>query len=396
MPQPPEEAHVARYRWCSIVFVIASGACTGNPDGGSEDNVESGAPATALRAIEDLRIDGNAVNLVPIRKAAAVVIGHDGGLAVAQPQAYEVRFFSATGEAVGAVGRRGAGPGEFEGIGRLGRIADTIWVLDERMSRLTMLAPNRTVLRTRSLQNDIQKAASGKLTFMAYSTDAVYPDGSMLAFGEIDDATVSTALMRVMANGTPSELVAPVGRVDETRSIRTARGSVVSGELFRSGPLHDVSADGSTIAITRMHLDGSKQGTFSVTLIDSKGDTLMGRVYPFEAEPIPSQITDSMVTAVAARLDPELAAAFRRGVYVPPVYPPFRDLVLSDEGSVWLRQRTAAGHQSYVVLQAPEWRIGTVRFPMNTMVAAVSRSTVWALETDPDGVESIVRYRLER
>src|SRR5262245_24840967 len=68
------------------------------------------AAPPVLRVTREMRIDGNAANLVT---PGWILLLRDGRIAVSQTQDRSVLFFDSTGRSVGKFGRQGEGPGEF-------------------------------------------------------------------------------------------------------------------------------------------------------------------------------------------------------------------------------------------------------------------------------------------
>ena len=115
--------------------------CAGDREGaGAAD-----APAAGL--VEELRIDGVQHNLVPIGYLGGVAVRGDGTIALRQGQDSRVLFFAADGQTAGSFGGPGEGPGEFRGMGRMGWMADSLWVLDAGTARITLIAPDFTLAR---------------------------------------------------------------------------------------------------------------------------------------------------------------------------------------------------------------------------------------------------------
>lgn len=74
-----------------------------------------------------------------VRDAARL---EDGSVAVIDGQAGEVRRYAADGSFAGLLGRRGEGPGEFQGPWSLEVLpGDTVSVFDRRQRRVTLIAP---------------------------------------------------------------------------------------------------------------------------------------------------------------------------------------------------------------------------------------------------------------
>jgi hypothetical protein len=344
-----------------------------------------------VRVVREFRIDGYAADLVPIRR---ITVGTDGRIAFSQVQDHSIRFFSAGGADLAAFGRRGRGPAEFQDINQLNWLADTLWAWDARLSRVTLIAPDRALIRTIIVPGELRSpGASTEATFEGLAPIGMYADGSFLAYTSTPDFD---ALVRVTHDGTLMRVLARLSTIADVNRIVTASGHMADGNPFPSLPLHAVSPDGRLIAIVRTSMATAEQRTFAVTVMNLDSDTLFARTYPFEGVPIPQHIADSVVAMAAARMPPELAAAFKREAYIPPVYPPITRVLVSSHGIVWVELRDTGDGPAYLVLNDAGDPIGTVRFQPNVVAAALDRDAVWCLEADENGVQSIVRYRIEK
>lgn len=54
-----------------------------------------------------------------------------------ESQDLQIRAYDTDGKPLWRVGRRGSGPGEFQGTHDFGLIGDTIWVVDQNLRRIT-------------------------------------------------------------------------------------------------------------------------------------------------------------------------------------------------------------------------------------------------------------------
>ena len=129
---------------CILLIALFNVACRGNSDT-RPDFASSSGFGPRLLVTADLRIDGMQADLVPI---GGVAVMADGTIAILQPQDYIIRFFSAGGEPLGAIGGRGEGPGEFQDMIQLAWLADTLVVYDQELRRFTLMSPNREFVRT--------------------------------------------------------------------------------------------------------------------------------------------------------------------------------------------------------------------------------------------------------
>ena len=123
-----------------VSCALAIGLCAVLPCARSQAQTPPG-----LRLTRDLRIDAAEQDLSEV---GWVAVAPGGSIVVAQPQDGLLRFFSARGVPLGTFGRMGRGPGEFERLSRVAWIGDTLWVGDFGTRRFTLVAPDRTLIRT--------------------------------------------------------------------------------------------------------------------------------------------------------------------------------------------------------------------------------------------------------
>ena len=94
---------------------------------------------------------------------------------MAQPNDYNVRVYDASGKLVRIIGRKGGGPGEFEGIGSIGFRADTLFVSDGRLRRTSLFALDGRFIKSLQLTT-----LALKPPFMGGGASHLLSDGSML------------------------------------------------------------------------------------------------------------------------------------------------------------------------------------------------------------------------
>jgi hypothetical protein len=182
---------------------------------------------------------------------------------------------------------------------------------------------------------------------------------------------------------------------------------------FRASRLEAVSQNSARIATVTTSITSNAGGTFTIVVLDARGDSVLSKTYPFAGTPVTRNMADSAARAAMAsyRGDParnraptapadvadEIESKMRSAM--PPVTAPIRNLVLGLDNSIWLAlPRTDPGAGSrYLVLdeRGEPWR--TVTLPAQVRyIAQVSRTSIWAGEWDADGLASIVRFRVTR
>jgi hypothetical protein len=122
--------------WTGTIDTLASGqVVVTNPE------VPSWAPGSGWRITEEVRIgkvDGEGPDL--FGRIYSLAVDRGGRIWVLEGQSQELRVFSAAGEYIRTVGRRGGGPGEFSNALRIDLAPDgNLWVMDPRNNRLSVI-----------------------------------------------------------------------------------------------------------------------------------------------------------------------------------------------------------------------------------------------------------------
>jgi len=354
---------------------------------------------------QDLRIDGNLANLVPIRWMG---VSPDGTAAVFQDQLRGVRFFDPSGNDLGVVGREGEGPGEFMGPISGGWIGDTLWVSDFRLKRITLISTEPAFLRTLPPFTGARPAPEDEarlpqvLNLLPY---ALYPGGRLLIAASGGEVFEGSALFQVSLDGLVERLVLEIPRDPQGSVVVRSEGrSSNYGVPFFPRPRYTVAPDGSRIGILTTAITGPEAGTFRVSIYDSTGGEIFSRAYPYQGVPIPDHVVDSAlaprdpgplppgITATRPRRPPSVERELRSRV--PPIYPPVREILLGMDRRTWIRLYRGDGREEWLILDADGDPQGRAVFPARTKVSVVTATHVWALESDEFDVESIVRFRL--
>jgi hypothetical protein len=75
-------------------------------------------------------------------------------------------------------------------------------------------------------------------------------------------------------------------------------------------------------------------------------------------------------------------------------YPPVRSILIGRDKTIWLEMWTAAAERSWQVLDARGNPFATAKFPATVTILAAELTAAWGVETDVDGLQSVVRYKL--
>lgn len=183
----------------------------------------------------------------------------NGNIFVADAATNQLRLFDSKGTFVLRVGRMGMGPGEFDVLRRLVRVADTVGGVDQS-GRLQVFAPDGSLKR--SVAGPAFRV--GSLNFQA----GYFSDWSLLAFGypEPPDMTLArqTAPMTlgiVSVDGSDQRIVATIPGVE---IVRTGGGPPMP---IQFGPQ-------SNMVVTGDRFCGGYPAAFAITCYDRDGRLL--------------------------------------------------------------------------------------------------------------------------
>jgi hypothetical protein len=341
-----------------------------------------------------------------LTRIGSVVLGTQDEVFVSQPEESVVRVFDLDGHPRGKFAGEGDGPGELRGMGRLGRLADTLYVFDFRIWRMSLFSEDGSFLY--SFQYAAPELGEG-----------IWPVPTWL----LEDGTVLVDpgyVMAAVADGTVSEI--PVvrttreGEVLDTvvtyplrsRPFAGREGSISFGSEnpFPYNPGIDYAPSRRELIIVDFPVPRSGDpNTFSVLRLSLDGDTVGTHRIPFDPVELPGAVKDSVIDAEAERYTsgPRPLIPSRRTVRadieeawaLPDYYPPVSTVRIGSDGQIWIRREDLPGPLVWWNLLAPE---GTVvaRFhlPSGLDIQESRGDMVWGTERDELGVEYLVRFRI--
>lgn len=364
----------------------------------------------ALELVAESRIDGHEHSLVPIDTTFRVAVAPDGTIAIAQLQTSEIRLFSPAGEPIGAVGRRGRGPGEFEQLSRLGWMGDTLYAYDLTLRRFTLFDNEYEYLREVRVPDAVSPSADLATRVPGFGIVhglALYPDGSV--YGRLSgpqrqiqseefDATLTT-YGRVTSEGVILSYVQWSPGSDPIEMRVGERVAMMSADILPSErrPFLSLSPDGRLLARLDVFMSGADQGSYEIVVADvlSASEVYVQRD-AFDVRPITQQIRDSILDSRLAGVPAEMAAAYREHGRFPPLLPPVEGIVLGRDRTLWVRLATTPFGRPYRIYDPRGALVATVVLPESerVVVADLSERSIWVIEKDAVGVESLLRYRI--
>jgi hypothetical protein len=372
-----------------------------------------------LVATRDLFIDANRADIL---RAPDLLVARNGDMIMRQMLEGFIRYFDARG-APATFGRQGDGPNEFRNIRAMGFLGDTIWAADISHRRVTFISPSRSPLRTVDYPSFITTSTpNGAQTTGAAFPLAIYSDGSYLMYTSsipvagggggtrgsapwrAPDTVHTRPFVRTRSDGQFMNVV--IWRPDIPDCgvrFRTTTGGGQALIPFCAGPLEAVSSDGDRVAIITSTVASATTGSYRLIVMGVNGDTIVGRTISYRPVAIPREKNDSVVAARIGQLDsmtglaPENKPLFVQAYRTMPLrthYPPVRSIVIGRDKTIWLENWTPVAERSWQVLDPRGNPVAIVKLPSNVTLLNADLTMIWGVETDVDGLISVVRYRL--
>lgn len=397
-----------------VLLLFAAGTAVAQPS------------APRMHLVEDLRIDGAKAGLDD-SPLSFLLVTPRGRMAFVELYKFRVRFFDAAGKHLGDFGSKGRGPGEFFPVGSWvgerasltgGTVGDSIWLLDRSpTTRVHYISSQGDFLRTMQESDGPPGSARSSAEYAPglYMVGA-YADGGVL-WRETFSTSYSTG-PNSWSSRTDSSLFVRVPKANDSERMlaRIPRdpgyitvGGVTLHAPFSGGPTAAVAPDGNRIVIFAWRAPSVSGGTFTLTAISAKGDTLFVRHYPFSGIPVDPRHADNLVAQLIRdhdrveegvhEIDSRTVDEFKRKLRaaVPPSRPSFGGVHIGLDNSLWLALPRVVGGTPWLILDERGEPFGTVLVPANLgLPVQFTRSNVWVVESKKDQPPSIVRYRIER
>lgn len=337
----------------------------------------------------------------------------DGGIAVTNGATNEIRFYNPDGTHRLSTGRTGGGPGEYQMVIGMWRTpADSLMVLDIMARRLTVLGSDGGLGRSYSLGGMGGGIAptDGNVSFAIPA--GILDDGSMIGLAQafqINDAREGSYRDTVPAvlYGPDGAVVDTIGRFPGTEleqmtltvgpqsmkiptavmlgrqsvALATARQFYVATNDAWEVQVRDVS--GRLQSLIRVASPPRRLSAEEIATSRTEQIELMDAQSPIGT--IPPVIRDQMVARMNSAPYPETL--------------PFVAGMLADRsGHLWVQEVSRPGdHRARFAIFDPTGRLlGWLRMPERFRPTDITEDTVVGIWQDPDDVEHIRVYRLER
>jgi hypothetical protein len=322
----------------------------------------------------------------------------DGRIVIADGGSTELRVFSPTGEFLRAIGRRGQGPGEFDGILLMLRSADTL-VVHDRTSRLQIYNGDGTLLRSWPRPLFPGRGVS--------SWPGMLGDGSGVVQGmdpvtdsTSDNVTATASLGLVPPAGNAARAFTQVPVFERVRRNGKPVGGLFLGAVSRVAVMGDRLCSGYAIRWEFRCFDRTGRLISSI-----RRDVTPGRVTEADKDEFKRGYTAANKAQPPERVRAALQMfefAERRSA--------FGRVVPSPTGELWVGpfvvlESFVPGRRGTVIPPTPTtWSVlgrdglwvADVELPARFSLLDAGRDYIAGIELDADDVETVVIYPLRR
>jgi hypothetical protein len=334
------------------------------------------------------------------QRVVGVVRMPSGEIVVGNAGSQELRVFSPAGEFLRSISRRGQGPGELQNLAVVSRNRDTVFAIEQspgpsQLHRFTLADGFRSRVLLRATNAPRGVSASGRLS----TSDLLVRPGG---FAAVTPPPLGTLQRDSMTLG-----VLHVGDPGEVSWLGTFSGNTWYSYNLSTGPVKTTLArytlGSSLVAIAsgdRVWVGDT--GTGSIRLFDATGKSVGALTVPFTSRPFSEP---ALARAKARALESANNADLRsriEGLYAadlrPQTTPRFSRLIAGVSGEVWVEAyQEDPGAVTQVVVVSPTGRpIATLTIPPSVTIHEAGADYAVGVETDSDGIQRIVQFRLRR
>lgn len=329
-------------------------------------------------------------------EVAGVLPLPDGGVAVLDGQAADVRLFDSEGGYRGTLGSKGQGPGEFQSPIDLGLLpGDTLAVYDSGPRRVTRFGLDGILGRITTLEETRARIVAA--SFLADGrvigqSRWLSPSGAPLPGAEPTFVRDTAVLTLFASDGSVADTIDVVPGRETVTSIQRNENSI---SVFRR-----TSAFGRA-NLFATHPDGvwsSANDRFELRLYDVESGRLTRIVRaPGLERPVREELAQAIYDRALAeaetaddrrRIESWFAASPR-----PETQPAYDLLVVDDQARLWVREWSGRGSGTrwWVFARSGEL-LGRVDVPSRFTISAVRCAVVWGVEQGEFDVSYVSRY----
>ena len=324
-------------------------------------------------------------------------------LFVTQPLEYSILVFDTdTGEFLRSIDTGSSAAGIVTDPGAVGWIADTLYVIDPRLKRVSLFTPAGEQIDATRVDTPIHPEAP-----LASRPIGVTATGKVIS----EVPFPAPALSVGMATPSPWALLDRDGSVITELGVRDLRESTVvlatsQGRIVFEQPLTQrnhlaLHPDGTSIAIVNQPAGSDAPGSYEVIRLEPDGTRIFARRFSYTPRRVSGVLARRVLEEHLQELrdrttDGRILATLQQNITIPTVHPPVSDVTLGRDDTVWLRAPVEQSSNSdWLVLGPSGDPVARVNGPANLRLLFVDETTVWGAISEEAGPPSLIRFRIE-
>ncbi|HET8649848.1 MAG TPA: 6-bladed beta-propeller [Gemmatimonadales bacterium] len=299
----------------------------------------------------------------------------DGRILIANASGPNLIVFDSAGRYVRTIGREGHGPGEFQWPNWVGRCGgDSIFVRDQRLDRITVIAPDATPAREiRFPYATAELACSTSARFIVMKTPLSAPVSMT--------GTAPPMMAQFLVTDAAGDSLAGMGtmKAGETRPLGLLTRLAMTDDRIYLG-----TADSAFVDV--YNLSGARVGALRVG-----GD----RRPPTPADY--DHAIEQMVAVFPGQADRDQTAKLLRTVPMPALLPAYSALLTDPEGVLWAVTSGPGDSITTIRGTSPDGSaLGELKLPDFFRPFEVGLGYVLGAAETPDGEQHVREYRVRR
>lgn len=333
---------------------------------------------------------------MPLTYVSGVAVDPSGQLYVGDAAQGTIGIYDRDGRVLKVMGGKGQGPGEFNRMGLIGLLGDTLWAVDYSLRRVSLFNAQGLHLSTLASTRDSVPWP----TFPA----SVVPRAVLRSAVVAVRGSPLQNLLLLGPNGKRAHLLSQLNIGRQRLVLETSRAiSILPYQPLDDSPLWLPSPDGSRVVVVERPAPANgSTASMRVVVHSSDGRPVFTTICEYAPMRVPDRVIREFVDRAASdnsRLfasPSEAQAAVRRSLYLPDYYSPVEHVAVDHANNVWIRMRAKAeaGQVFWLILDRTGRAARVVSGPANYKVWAAVNGVSWGVEEDEDGAFQIARYKL--
>ncbi len=329
-------------------------------------------------------------------------LGPNGRLAISQSGDNDILLFSlARPDSFVVIGRKGEGPGEFDGLGSFGWIDSTLWVQDYQLRRISTFDLDGRFVATFAYQSPpgSRWANYGGPELMAGGTMlfAPSPSGGASVITPQDLKMLSPVLL-IQASGR-RDTVAAWGMASATFVAKGDRPGFSMGLQPLWYGFHSASsgANGSRVLAVVQDQPEAAEGAAEVRELSATGKLIFRHPLAIRPTLVTDAEWDSVVTVYAHDFNgvwgtaDRAKAGVRHALIRPRYHPVIARAILGRDATAWLQlEEIEHGTITWLVLSPTGQELGLATLPANTTLLDANATMAVAVRNDSDDVPHLM------